>query len=728
MANAKNEYLLQYDYLCRNGGGFIKKNVEMADSSMKQLSVEALIPGGNQYAGFLPLRMEEISFLPSGETYRYKLGGEYYAKSVVGDLSAWKVSLKDFNRMLALSGVEAQDALPTFHFSEKCDHTLYVFLKGCICFVDLLSGAVIRKINIGDDWKNFLFNEEKGLFSFTSGNALHLLDYEGKTQLVYREECADVLSGAVPSRDEFGIGQGAYWSPDGGKLAFYIVDQSKISAYPLVRIQDPVAELEMIKYPVAGSKSETVRLAVYDLATGTIVRLAPSEWEESYLTCVTWSPDAGHLYSMEVHRSQKYCRLRSYSAVNGQLERTLFDEKDDKYVEPQHPLFFLPDGHFVWQSRRDGYNHLYLYNATGRLVRQLTKGSFEVTKLCGYLDETDELLLLSTFSSPLNRDLCAVRVSDASFRRISKDGGTHSVAVSPKSGYFIDSFSSSENPGCAVLRNLKGGNGRLLNRAANPYEGYEVPVVEIGSFERGGDEIFYRIVRPSRMEHGKRYPLAYYVYGGPHVQLIRNEWGAGMKGFEQMMALNDYVVMSIDPHGSDNRGKAFEQRIWRNIGAVQMEDYRYSIEWLLRKRSYVDSNRMGVYGWSFGGFMAMRLMLRSPWLFALGVAGGPVVDWSFYEVMYTERYMGKPTENPDGFAENNMRRYVENLSGDLLLVHCDNDPVVLWQNTLSFLQAAVSAARQVDYAVYPGHKHNVQGPDRVHLMLKIKHYFDRHFI
>lgn len=702
----------------------ISKLNKMADSSKKLLSVEALIPGGKSYGDFLPLRMEEVSFSASGEIYRYKMGDAYFAKSVSDDALVWTFSLSDLNDCLGNFGVEAQTSLPLFHFWESESAVAYFRLKGVLCFVDCYGKQILRKIDLDSNWENLHFNEKKRLFSFTSSNAIYLLNEAGEATLVFQPKHSEIFAGAVPSRNEFGIEQGAFWSPDGNRLAFYLVDQSAVTSYPLVKIQKPIASMESIKYPMVGTRSESVAIAIYDLRNASIVHLPLSDWAESYLACVTWSPDSEHLYLAEVNRSQKHSRLRSFSAFTGRFEAELFDEIDEKYVEPQHPLFFLPDGRFVWQSRRDGYNHLYLYEASGAEVGQLTKGDFEVTQLCGFSEHTGEILFLSTCTSPLNRDLCAVKLDGSSFRILSKELGAHSVAFSSKNGYFIDSFSAMTIPAKSVLANLKSGGRRTLHEASDPYAGYDLPVTEVGSYLCEGDEIFYRIVRPTVLREGVRYPLAVYVYGGPHVQLIRNEWLAGTKGFEYMMAQAGYVVFSIDPHGSDNRGKAFEQRIWRNIGAVQMEDYRHSIEWILREKSYVDPKRMGVYGWSFGGFMAMRLMLRNPGLFRLGVAGGAVVDWSLYEVMYTERYMETPAENPDGFAENDLNRYAENLSGDLLLIHCDNDPVVLWQNTLSFLGAAVAAGKQADYAVYPGHAHNVQGPDRVHLMQRIKRYFD----
>ncbi|MBP5455744.1 MAG: DPP IV N-terminal domain-containing protein [Paludibacteraceae bacterium] len=690
---------------------------------MKKLTIEDLIPGGKGYKKFLPLCWEEVSM--GGDWCRYRKGDVYYGQTIKAGNLLWSLSLDVLNLLLRGVGVKDLKEMPTFHFFKKSAFAWFL-LDDCICFVDCASPAIFRKIVIKPEWENILFNEEKALFSFTFQNGLYLLDMDGKAQLIHQDMNRNILAGAVPSRNEFGIEQGAFWSPDGNRLAFYIVDQTAVSSYPLVKIQSPMATVAPLKYPTAGSPSERVRLAVYDCTSGETVVFPTSDWQESYWTCVTWNPDGTAIFFAEVDRPQKHMRLLSFDASDGRFLATLFEEQDDKYVEPQHPLLFLDDGRFVWQSRRDGYNHLYLYSKEGVLLRQLTSGDYEVTKLCGYSEVTGELLYLSTYSSPLNRDICAVRVADGVMRILSKEIGTHSVAFSSKNAYFIDVYSSVTLPGKVVLRSLTDDSECCLYEALNPYEGYELPKVEIGSFLKEGEELFYRIVRPALLEEEKRYPLAYYVYGGPHVQLIRNEWMAGTKGFEYMMALNGYVVMSIDPHGSDNRGKAFEQRIWRNIGAVQTEDYRYSIEWLLREKTYVDSRRMGVYGWSFGGFMATRLLLRCPELFAFGVAGGAVMDWALYEVMYTERYMETPALNPQGYEENALCRFLDALSVDLLLIHGDNDPVVLWQHSLSFLKESVLKGKLVDYAVYPGYEHNVRGEGRVHLMQRVKRYFDQH--
>jgi dipeptidyl aminopeptidase/acylaminoacyl peptidase len=595
-------------------------------------------------------------------------------------------------------------------------------------FINCRTGKIICTIQLKKEWENFDFNEQKGLFAYTEKNGLYLLSMEGETSSVFRDKNRAVTAGQAASRNEFGICKGTFWSPEGSMLAFYKVDESGVANYPLVCVKDPVASVQKIRYPMAGKKSQKVELGLYNVDENKVFFLESSDEKEAYLTCISWSPDEKNVYLAELSRSQKECKVKCYSSFDGKLEKILFSEKGEKYTEPLYPLFFPDDdsGCFVWQSRRDGFNHLYLYDKSGKLIRQLTKGDWEVTELAGYDKSSRRLIFLSTAQSPLNRNVYAVHIDHGDIVTLATEEGTHCIAMSTDKGLFIDNFSSVNIPGKSFMRSLQDGKiVRILQDAPNLYHGYSMPEIEIGTICRGGDspELYYRIVRPEKLIPQKKYPLVFYVYGGPHVQLIRNEWLAGTKGFEYLMANEGYIVFYVDPRGSANRGRAFEDVIWKNIGKVQIEDYLFAVEWLLSEKNYIDKERLGVYGWSFGGFMATSLMLKTE-LFKVGVAGGAVIDWSFYEVMYTERYMETPAENREGYKENNLRNFIKDLKGELLLIHCDNDPVVLWQNTLSFLRKSIQAKKQVDYFVYPGYAHNVQGQDRVHLMLKVKRYFD----
>ncbi len=692
----------------------------------KKLSANELIPGGVQYDRFLPELPEQVHFHSEG--YSYILEGILLAKSNDSDHILWELPLLTLNELLKRENLKKLNKFPEIHWLEKEEYCCWILVQKKILFIDCRAGEIKHVIGIEKGWGNFDFNEQKKLFTYTKGNGLYLLSMKGETSSVFVDKKKSVTAGQAASRNEFGICKGTFWSPEGSMLAFYKTDESRVSEYPLVCIKEPIASLQKIRYPMAGKKSQEVRLGIYNIDKKELFFLEAPDEKEAYLTCVSWSPDEKSIYLAELNRCQKECKVKRYSSLNGVLEKILFIEKDKKYTEPQYPLFF-PDkdsGRFIWQSRRDGFNHLYLYDKNGELISRLTKGEWEVTALTGYDKNSRRLIFLSTASSPLNRNVYAVHIENRDIVALTPEDGTHQIVISTKNSLFIDNFNSINIPGKLFLRSLVDGQIiRTLQDCPDPYQGYLMPETEIGVIRQDekSPELYYRIVRPKEMAPQRKYPLVFYVYGGPHVQLIRNEWLAGTKGFEYLMANDGYIVFSIDPRGSANRGKAFEDAIWRNIGKVQTEDYVFAVKWLLSEKNYIDKNRIGVYGWSFGGFMSTSLMLKTE-IFKVGVAGGAVIDWAFYEVMYTERYMETPEENPEGYEENNLRNFVKNLKGELLFIHCDNDPVVLWQNTLSFLKKSIQSGKQVDYFVYPGYGHNVQGADRVHLMLKVKRYFE----
>jgi len=695
---------------------------------MKHLSPEEFIPGNPQSDRFLPEMPEQVCF--HSESYSYVLKNVLQANEITSGQVVWELSLAALNRLLKKENLKELKKFPEIHWLKKTENCCWMLVQRKILFLNCRTKEITNVIQIEKDWKNFDFNEEKGLFAYTKRNGLYLLTFDGETFSIFSDKNKAVTAGQAASRSEFGITKGMFWSPKGSMLAFYKMDERGVTDYSLVCVKDPIASLQKIKYPMAGKKSQQVRLGIYDVDRKEIFFLESPDEKEAYLTCVSWNPDERHIYLAELNRSQKEFRMKQYSSENGRLEKVLFSEEDEKYTEPQHSLFF-PDGnpdYLVWQSRRNGFNHLYLYDKNGNFIRQLTNGNWEVTELKGYDKANKQLIFSSTISSPLNRNICAVHLDGGEVALLTPEEGVHQATVSESLGVFIDNYNSMQIPGKLSLRSLQDGRViREIHNSPNPYTGYSMSKTETGVIRQSENapELYYRIVRPQKMDARKKYPVVFYVYGGPHVQLIRNEWGSGTKGFDYLMADAGYVVFYIDPRGSAYRGKAFEEAIWRNIGKAQLEDYQFAMKWLFSEKKYADKNRVGVYGWSFGGFMAASLMLKTK-LFSVGVAGGAVIDWAFYETMYTERYMETPKENTEGYKENNLRNFVEKLQGELLLIHCDNDPVVLWQHTLSFLKKAIQLKKQVDYFVYPGYAHNVQGEDRVHLMLKVKKYLENY--
>lgn len=534
-----------------------------------------------------------------------------------------------------------------------------------------------------------------------------------------------ILNGQTVHRSEFGISDGIFISPKSNFTAFYRKDESMVTNYPLVDLKSTPAVLENIRYPMAGQTSELVTLGIFNHSTKSTIWLNTGDPKDKYLTSVTWSPDEENIFVGILNRDQNHLILNKYSVETGDLVKTLFEEKHEKYVEPEHPLHLLEgsENDFIWISERDGYDHLYHYNTDGTLINQVTKGDWVITDYLGS-DENNNLYFEGTKESPLERHLYKVDLDGSSLTKITNEAGTHNIKLNSDKSFALDTYSSTETPRKISLINTDGDLIVTLLESDNPYSEYNLGEMKIFSIE--GDEkieLYSRIIFPPDFDESKKYPVIVYVYGGPHVQLVTNSWPGGRYHlWFQYMAQKGFIVFTLDSRGSANRGRDFEQATFRRLGTFEVEDQLTGVKYL-KSLPYVDSDRIGVFGWSYGGFMTTSLMTRTNNAFKVGVGGGAVIDWKFYEVMYTERYMDTPQTNPDGYKEASLLSYVENLKGKLLLVHGTKDPVVVWQNSLKFAELAANKNIPLDYYPYIGHPHGVGGKDAVHLYSKISNYF-----
>ena len=366
-----------------------------------------------------------------------------------------------------------------------------------------------------------------------------------------------------------------------------------------------------------------------------------------------------------------------------------------------------------------------MYDTDGNLIRQVTKGNFEVQEVYGFTADGKDLIILANKETPIDFDIYRVNIETGAILRITKHAGSHNAIVSKDGSVIIDQFSSTTIPNQINIIDIK---GKLINTvlvADNPLKDFNLAKMKIGTIKAddGITDLYYRLITPPDLDTSKKYPAIVYVYGGPHAQLITNRWLGGAAGWDYYMAQKGYVVFTLDNRGSANRGLEFENVIYGNCGEYEMRDQMYGIEFL-RNLGYVDMERIGVHGWSYGGFMTMNLALTYPDIFKVAVAGGPVTNWEYYEVMYGERYMGNPNENIEGYKKSNLIERAGNLKGRLLIIHGAQDPVVVWQHSLAFLQKSIENKVLVDYFVYPEHEHNVRGLDRVHLMRLVTRYFD----
>ncbi len=538
----------------------------------------------------------------------------------------------------------------------------------------------------------------------------------------------NLLYGTSVHRDEFGIHKGLFWSPNANKLAFYKMDQSMVADYPIVNWGEVPASVTTIKYPMAGRTSHQVKLGVFDIKSQKTIYLQTGDSMDHYLTCVTWSPDEKFIYLALLNRDQNHLKLQRYDAFNGQLVATLFEEKNEKYVEPQHELFFINNdpSRFIWWSQRSGYMHLYLYRHEGTLIRPLTQGKWLVNEILGYQTESNEILFTSTKLSPMDKTVHAVNIDNGKMRDIIYTPGIHNAAASADARYLIDVHSSKDVP--RTIEVMDANNSLLSKRlltASNPLENYTTASTELLTIMAadGSTPLYAKLMKPHDFDPGKKYPVIVYLYNGPHLQLNRNSFPYSGNLWYDYMTQKGYLVFVVDGRGSSNRGFDFESATHRQLGTAEMDDQLQGVKYL-QTLPYVDATRMGVHGWSYGGFMTTSLMLRHPDVFKVGIAGGPVLDWGLYEIMYTERYMDSPSQNAEGYQKNTLLDKAKNLKGKLLLIHGTDDDVVVWQHSIQFLKKCVDDGVQTDYFVYPGHPHNVRGKDRVHLMQKITDYFD----
>lgn len=560
---------------------------------------------------------------------------------------------------------------------------------------------------------------------YTVKNNLYL-NKNGKITSITNDSNENIISGQAVHRNEFGINEGIFASPNSENIAFYRMDQTMVADYPVIDWSVTPAVNHNIKYPMAGKTSHEVSLGVYNIKNQNTAFLKIDGEKDQYLTAITWSPDSKYIFVGVLNRGQNHMKMNQYDASTGNFVRTLFEETNDKYVEPQHPLLFFPNSNtdFIWQSQRTGYNHLFHYNLEKGLVSQITKGDWLVTDILGFNEKKKDIYYVSTQETPLERHIYRVNWNTFKTQRLDSAEGMHSAVLSSDGNYVFDMYSNANSPRTANIINTATLKSTNILTSENPLKNYQRPEIKNVTLKADDGTLLYgKIILPTDFDPNKKYPTIVYLYNGPHLQLVTNTFPASGNLWYEYMAQNGYVIFTMDGRGSSNRGLKFEQAVFRNLGTTEMNDQMKGVQYL-KSLPYVDSERMGIHGWSFGGFMTTSFMLRHPEVFKVGVAGGPVIDWNMYEIMYTERYMDTPQENPQGYKTANLLDKVQNLKGKLLMIHGAQDDVVVWQHSIKFLKSAVDNGVQMDYFVYPGHQHNVVGKDRVHLMQKVTDYFD----
>lgn len=699
----------------------------MAQNSNKQLTLEELMWGGtdywnrqpkNIYANFwgdklVELNVEDVKMLTDDKGRRAKYEPLFTAEEVNAAIDTAK-----YGKVYNLMGTSFPYAdQPVALLSTQKLRLLYNWKKKQVEWQQpVTAGAQARN-----------FNTSSRAEAFVKDWNIYVTNAKGETVQVTTDGNRELQYGMSVHRDEFGIHSGLFWSPKGNSLAFYRMDQTMVTDFPLVDNTPRVAQLAPEKYPMAGMTSHKVTVGVYNPTTGKTLYLQAGDPTDRYFTNIAWSPDEKTIYMFELPRTQDKAELVAYDAQTGARKGVIYTETNSRYVEPQNPIVFLPwdNSLFVMQSRKDGYNHLYLMNTKGETLKQLTKGEFEVIQFVGFNEKEKSLIINSNEALPIRHNHYAVSLKDGKRTLLDCGIGTHHAQLSATGAFLFDRWSAPAVFRQVDLVSTAKPKRMMLHSAESPNKDYNMPEITSGTIKAadGKTDLYYRLVKPVDFDPNKKYPAVVYVYGGPHAHNVDESFEYLARPWEIYMAQRGYVIYVVDNRGSEHRGFEFESVTHRHLGEVEMQDQMEGVKFL-KSLPYVDANRLGVHGWSFGGFMTTNLMCSYPDVFKVGVAGGPVIDWKFYEVMYGERYMDTPQENPEGYEKTSLLNKAKNLKGRLQIIVGYNDPTCVLQHSLSFLRTCIDCGTQPDYFVYPGDGHNMMGHDMVHLHDRITRYFD----
>ncbi len=694
-------------------------------SQKKELTIENAVSG--QWQEFYPKHINGVkSYAENDFTYvkDYK---------EIKDLKSDKtiLTLEEINSAIVATGNKEIKYFPYWNYSWLNKNQLSFQSGGNYYIYNIKNKKLDLSIIIPKKAENINRCKANNYIAYTLDNNLFFLDKKSKTFSVTGDKNKGIVNGnSYTHRQEFGIDNGIFWSPNGKFIAFYKKDETMVADYPLVDITTRIATLKNTKYPMIGEKSEEVRLGIYNLNTRKTVFADVTDFtNERYLTSITWDTNEKYIYIGVLNREQNYMKLNKYDALTGKFIKTLFEEKNKKWVEPEHQLIFTKglENQFIWYSERGGFNHLYLYNTEGKLLKQLTKGNWIVKDFLGFDEKNKNFYITSTKDSPIENHLYKVNFKSGKIQKITSEKGFHNITLSNSKNYIYDEFSNISTPNSNKIIDKNGKTIKEILIAKNPFKekNYELGKMQIGTIKSadGKTDLYYRLITPPNFNASKKYPVIVYVYGGPHAQLVNNKWLGGARLWNYYMAQKGYVIFTLDNRGSANRGFEFESIIHRQCGQEEMKDQMKGVEFL-KDLPYVDANKIGVHGWSYGGFMTTSLMTNYPETFKVGVAGGPVIDWKYYEVMYGERYMDTPKENPDGFKETSLLNKADKLKGRLLMIHGYQDPVVVPQNSIDFIRSCIKEGTDLDYFLYPESEHNMRGKTRIHLMKKVTRYFD----
>ncbi|WGK65368.1 S9 family peptidase [Croceiramulus getboli] len=548
------------------------------------------------------------------------------------------------------------------------------------------------------------------------------------TQVTFDGVKNEIINGITDwvYEEEFAFVRAFDWNATGDKIAFIRFDERLVPEFSMDIYGSELYQTQQVfKYPKAGEINATVSLHVYDLASAKAKQIDLSAFENYYIPRLDWTQDPDVLSVQTLNRYQNNLDLIFYDASEDRSKRVL-RETDKAYVDVTDYLTFLEDNSFIWTSEMDGWNHIYHYDKNGRLKNQITQGSWEVTDYYGYDAKTKRIFYQSTENGSINRGVYAVGLNGKKKQVLSAEPGTNSADFSADFTYYINSFSTATTPWRYALHRAKEGKQlRMIvaNEAlAERYSQYKTSPKEFFTLSVNGADLNAYIIKPADFDANKVYPLFMTQYSGPGSQSVKNSWGGANDFWHQMLVQEGTIVVCVDPRGTGLKGRDFKKITQKELGKYEVEDQIAAAQ-QLAKRPYIDGERIGIWGWSYGGFMSSNCLFQGNDTFSMAIAVAPVSSWRYYDTIYTERYMATPQENPSGYDQNSPVTHVDKLKGKYLLVHGSADDNVHVQNTMSLIEALVQANKQFDWAIYPDKNHGIYGGNtRLHLYTKMTNF------
>ncbi|APG61060.1 S9 family peptidase [Christiangramia salexigens] len=702
---------------------FLFATTAVLNAQKKEVSLEDIWSGT-----FSQERLQSLQSLNNGDEY-VVLNRDKDSGTTSIDVYSYKTG-KQTRTLVDSKNLKGVDFFQGFKFSEDESKVLLstevepIYRRSSreIFYVLDLKSKELKKVS-DNKIQEAAFSPDATRLAYVFENNIYVLDLESgeRNQVTSDGEINSIINGITDwvYEEEFSFVKAFAWNKTGEKLAFLKFDESAVPEFSMDLFgKDLYPTQQVFKYPKAGESNSEVSLHMYDLASGKSEKVELGDYNDFYIPRIKWTSNKDLLSVQVLNRHQNNLDLIFVNAKDNSA-KVVLNETDKAYVDITDNLTFLDDNSFIWTSEKDGYNHIYHYSENGKLKQQVTKGDWEVTNYYGYDAKADRIYYQSTENGSVNRDVYSIKPNGKSKKRLTERTGTNSADFSADYTYFINSFTSVNTPNIYSLHKAK--DGKMVREILNNNEllekvkGYDFSPKEISTINVNGNDLNMWMIKPSDFDENNKYPLLMFQYSGPGSQSVSNSYFGTNDYWYQLLANKGYIIVCVDGRGTGFKGADFKKVTYKELGKYEVED-QISAAQKLGERNYIDSNRIGIWGWSYGGFMSSNAILKGNAVFSMAIAVAPVTSWRFYDSIYTERYMRTPQENPSGYDENSPLNHVEKLKGDYLLIHGGGDDNVHLQNSMRMVEELVQANKQFDWAIYPDRNHGIYGGNtRLHL-------------